>query len=363
MEIIQSQKGKPQLLYLGFSYRKDRDCLDGRTTWRCTVVSCRGRVKTSSGENEAQHISEHNHAPDPAKVESLKVIASIRDRAATGMEKPRQIIQQSTSGMTLEAASQLPSYATERKIIQRIRKRKQQPYPNPLHAFEIDIPEVLRKSTRDRDFLLWDSGKNDEKRMILFGTEQNLMLLGRHAHWFVDGTFAVAPLLFYQVFTIHSLINNKAVPLVYALMCDKTEATYQRVFDRIKERMPSLKPISIMSDYEKACQNAIQASFPDAQLVGCLFHLGQCLWRKVQDLQLTERYRDDENFRMHVKMLLALSFVPVEDVINAFDQLTDECPGELQPLVDFWEDNYIGRKRRTRRGNPRFAVSVWSVHN
>ena len=117
MEIIQSQKGKPQLLYLGFSYRKDRDSLDGRTTWRCTVVSCRGRVKTSSGENEAQHISEHNHAPDPAKVESLKVIASIRDRAATGMEKPRQIIQQSTSGMTLEAASQQPSYAAERKII------------------------------------------------------------------------------------------------------------------------------------------------------------------------------------------------------------------------------------------------------
>ena len=73
--------------------------------------------------------------------------------------------------------------------------------------------------------------------------------------------------------------------------------------------------------------------------------------------------RDDEHFRMHVKMLLALNFVPVEDVITAFDQLTDECFDELQPLVDYWEDNYIRRIRRNRRGNLRFAVAIWNVHN
>ena len=123
--------------------------------------------------------------------------------------------------------------------------------------------------------------------------------------------------------------------MVYALLCDKTEKTYWRVFDKIKEKMPSVKPLSIMSDFEKACQNAIQASFLDAELVRCLFHLGQCLWRKVQDLKLTERYHDDESFRMNIKMLLALSFVHVDDVINVFNQFTDECPNELQPLVDY----------------------------
>ena len=109
--------------------------------------------------------------------------------------------------------------------------------------------------------------------------------------------------------------------------------------------MPSVNLLSIMNDFAKACQNAIEASFPDAELVGCLFHLRQCLWKKVQDLQLPEKYLDDENFRMNVKMLLALSFVHVDDVINAFDQLIDECPDELQPLVNYWEDNYIARRR------------------
>lgn len=64
---------------------------------------------------------------------------------------------------------------------------------------------------------------------------------------------------------------------------------------------------------------------------------------------------------MNVKMLLLLSFVHIADVINAFDQFTDECPDELQPLVDHWEDDYIGR--RTPRGNPKFAVAVWSIYN
>ena len=125
----------------------------------------------------------------------------------------------------------------------------------------------------------------------------------------------------------------------YALLCDKTEKTYRHVFDKIKEKMPSVKPLSIINDFEKACQNDIQASFPNAGHVGCLFHLGQCLWRKVQDLRLTEKYRGDESYRMNVKMLLVLSFVHIDDVINAFDQFTNECPDELQPLVDYWEDN------------------------
>ncbi len=38
----------------------------------------------------------------------------------------------------------------------------------------------------------------------------------------------------------------------------------------------------------------------------------------------------------------------------------------VQPIVDYFEDNYIGRIRgrgnRARRGNPRFAINLWNVH-
>ena len=30
-------------------------------------------------------------------------------------------------------------------------------------------------------------------------------------------------------------------------------------------------------------------------------------------------------------------------------------------LADYWEDVYIGRRRRGRRANPRYAVNLWNV--
>ena len=144
------------------------------------------------------------------------------------------------------------------------------------------------------------------------------------------------------------MIDNKAVPLVYCLIQDKTEATYIRVFEKIKELQPTLNPASIMCDFEKATQNAIQHVFPNARLVDCLFHLGQCIWRKVQDLGLSQLYHDNEEFRMTVKMMLALSFVPVNDVVTAFEDLVEASPAEIMPLADYWEDNYIGRLRKNR---------------
>ena len=41
----------------------------------------------------------------------------------------------------------------------------------------------------------------------------------------------------------------------------------------------------------------------------------------MQELHLTDRYRDDESIRVHVKKL----------------------PREIDPMLDYWEDNYIVR--------------------
>jgi len=61
-------------------------------------------------------------------------------------------------------------------------------------------------------------------------------------------------------------------------------------------------------------------------------------------------------------MILALSFVPPADVPTAFEELVDSFDGTMTPLVDYWEDNYIGRQRRNRLGNPRFSIDLWNVH-
>ena len=75
-----------------------------------------------------------------------------------------------------------------------------------------------------------------------------------------------------------------------------------------------------------------------------------------------------------------LSFVPEADVVEEFEKLHEQSPDimnglyqsflvikilfffiELTEFVDYFEDNYVGRRiRGTRCRSPRFAISFWN---
>lgn len=188
----------------------------------------------------------------------------------------------------------------------------------------------------------------------MFGTEENLTILENNQHWFVDGTFKVSPELFFQLFTVHVLIDKSCVPLIYVLLKNKSEAIYIRIFQKLLELKPTLNPTSILSDYEKAIQNAVAQVFNNTEIFGCLFHLGQSLWRNVQELNLTERYVHDDNVRVHIKMLLA----PVGDVVRLFEEIVEDYPDEINPIIDYWEDTYIERIRRNRCRRI-YRINIW----
>ena len=116
-----------------------------------------------------------------------------------------------------------------------------------------------------------------------------------------------------------------------------------------------------MIDFEKATMNAFSSVFPSTNVLGCLFNLGQSLWRRIQSERLSAIYRDDENIKLYSKMLISLSFVPIEDVGSAFDELSESRPIALCNLYGYWEDNYVGRLRRDRRAIPLFPISMWNM--
>jgi hypothetical protein len=142
-------------------------------------------------------------------------------------------------------------------------------------------------------------------------------------------------------------------------MTDKSEESYHSLFNTLAAH--NLDPLTVMSDFEKAAQNALQAAFPNATISGCFFHLGQCVFRKVQELGLQRRYMEDADLRTQVKLLPALALLPPADVIAAFDEL--HLDAALDPLYDYYEDTFIGRQRRGRRAQPRFAIATWNIHD
>ncbi len=71
-------------------------------------------------------------------------------------------------------------------------------------------------------------------------------------------------------------------PLVYGLLPDKKQVTYERFFGQLKAvalaKNIVLQPVSVFTDYEVAAQNALSSTFLGVTLKGCFFSLWpECL--------------------------------------------------------------------------------------
>ena len=66
---------------------------------------------------------------------------------------------------------------------------------------------------------------------------------------------------------------------------------------------------------------------------------------QVQTNGLLTKYRKDEYFRLNVKKVIALAFVPLDDVVTAFDLVTEQFDDYTNDLIDDFEKTWIGEKK------------------
>ena len=166
----------------------------------------------------------------------------------------------------------------------------------------------------NKRFLLFDSGQGDELRIILFATDQALELLSQSRDWYGDGTFKVCPEIFFQVYTIHARTNERTIPCVFSLLPNKTEAIYRRLVQCLLDFLPDgTAPETIMFDFERAAINSALHFFPNVTITGCFFHLTSNLWKRIQSIGMQQRYMEDPEFALRVRMIpaLALSHQPM----------------------------------------------------
>eukprot|EP00117_Sycon_ciliatum_P025359 scpid83696/ scgid21066/ len=111
-----------------------------------------------------------------------------------------------------------------------------------------------------------------------------------------------------------------------------------------------------MLDLELGMINAIKSKFPDAECTGCFFHLSQNVYRHIQrNAETLELYTTNAEFALACKMIPALAFVPTGDVIDYFEVLDSNAPDALDPLLNYFEEYYIGRLRQNgERRTPSF---------
>ena len=110
----------------------------------------------------------------------------------------------------------------------------------------------------------------------------------------------------------------KPLPVVYALLPKKTQAVYVELLQTLKDTCSLVKLFSI--DFEHAMINAIEEVFKDSVSIQlCYYHLSQSVWRKVQNLGLATKYKEDKEFRHSVRMINALAFLPLNIIKKGID--------------------------------------------
>ncbi|XP_060867196.1 uncharacterized protein LOC132942645 [Metopolophium dirhodum] len=368
MEFVKSAKGNNLLVYRGFLYSREKPPKNDETIWKCVEsknVMCRARVHTN-GEEITKVMNVHSHPPDPAKISGKRIFSKLKQLSMDVGLSTHTVVANVCQDITPGVSSVLPSISSLKRNVRRYRVCLETSPSNPSSLEDLIIPEKYLLTTGKKPFMLYDSGKEDPQRLLIFSTKENLELLTTCDHWYADGTFSSSPPLFSQIYTIHGAKFSTCLPLVYALLPNKTQATYTKFRTALKVLNSSLKPSTLMIDFEKAVQKSVNEVFPECLVRGCYFHFSQSIWRHIQSSSLQQRYMNDAEFALEIRQIAALAFIPEEAVENAFKTLIEsefyENNGpELAPLLNYFEDTWLGRlDRRGRRRSPIFPLSMWN---
>ena len=161
---------------------------------------------------------------------------------------------------------------------------------------------------------------------------------------FVDGTLKSSPSPFtqlYSIYTISSVLNN-TLPVLYALLPNKSKATYIAFFNDLRNICVQhdliLDPRVITVDFEQSCLKSLQNVFPGCEVKGCNFHFKKCIFRKIIDLGWQQQYYEssiDDPYSIAAlyQKTCALAFVPVSNINQLWCAIIydfDRVPGAHQ---------------------------------
>uniref|UniRef100_A0ABD2WQ84 Alpha-1,4-N-acetylglucosaminyltransferase n=2 Tax=Trichogramma TaxID=7490 RepID=A0ABD2WQ84_9HYME len=197
--------------------------------------------------------------------------------------------------------------------------------------------QVLRDSDNCAHFVFWDE---DFIRRVA----PHLSIL------FVDCTYKTCIEIRgenMQLATIMGVFHDHALPLIWFIMSRKTLNAYSRIAATARGILHDSRVQAIVTDFEIGLRNAFRLHFPDAHLVGCMFHFARCLMRKIHQLRLTDYVNNDEAASETVRKIIALSFLPAEQIQENLHAITSSIPNEmfqnLHPFLHYFETFWMGR--------------------
>ncbi|KAE9531503.1 hypothetical protein AGLY_010709 [Aphis glycines] len=326
--------------------------------WKCINKKCNAKIYINESLTDIvkYDVDHQNHEKPPINTLKKKLFSNQLKRKLTDFtESPTKIINRE---ILKNPQIENDHVNNIKQCIHRERRKHIPTLPKNL----IEVIEAMNnreiKTVEGESFLIHTDLVNN---MMCFSTDSNLKALSSSNTIFVDGTFSACPMFFYQLFTIHVNINGHYVPLVFFLLPNKTTNIYALAFSFLKTKCDelnlNLNLTTIMADFEESIHAGAKIIWPLIQIIGCRFHLIQSWWRKIQEIGLTNEYKNKTGeCGIWLRKIFGLSFLNPEEVSDCFiENFMAYSPNDPKILTfcDYLTENYIDESSR-------FPPNVWA---
>ncbi|KAG0442390.1 hypothetical protein DMUE_0305 [Dictyocoela muelleri] len=296
------------ILYDGYVYNYVRKSINKTFLW-CVIRRCPGRLRTTDSM-QVDDFATHDHLRDYSNCKAIWLQYCIKVRGLSTTEKPKEIIDRYINPSDINIIRKMQKYQDLPDSITRQRRKLEIDHGD----MDYDIRE--NNTTKSGEsFVFYNSEMVDSERFIIFGTDSSFIQMENSKYWLCDDTFRSCLQDFCQLYTIMGEIRSKMQFLIYILTKAKNLKNYDKIFKLISKKIKKT-PNNIIIDFESAAFISLKNNFPGSHISGCLFHLSQIIWRRVQKESLTKIYKNDGNFRACTKILFAFSFIPKRLIPN-----------------------------------------------
>ena len=265
----------------------------------------------------------HNHGPREEKIKVNELRHTILD--AAGKVSNESLFQ------TFASNTELKKTKFGHKVLfptmeSGMRKRRGEKYPRIPKTFE-DVDILMQSADEDLKKNYRGLLKVEDKPIgIILYHKELIKVMASMTELGYDGTFYVVPKPWYQLWTVHFIVQGKFFPGLSVIFDGATTEEYQAAWEYLKKLLApkGFNPLKAKGDFEQASKKGAENTFEDMLISHCLFHYSQAIFRNCQKHGLSKQYTVNEKFRIWLKLLMSVPMLPGDLIPEAFSQLLSE---------------------------------------
>ncbi|CAF1106231.1 unnamed protein product [Rotaria sordida] len=364
LTIVESKRKKPTLLFDNYRYTQDK-IKNTTIYWKCANRSCSGRA-LQQDSNPPKMTKPHNHESNEVQCKVEEFRMNLKRRIEDSLRPIKKIYREEIIALHTTSPHVTPFTPMFHEMKTSLYNARNSSYPPaPRDINDVKIEGIWSKTLNGELFLL------HTLKHSIFGTLESLKQLSEcdYDHLFFDGTFKSCPSPFYQLYSVHSVINDLSTPKLYTSLSDKQGPTYISLFNSLLNLCHvngiCLNPKFVTIDFEQAAINALKLIFLNAIVKACNFHFNKCIYTKLQELGFQSAFINKKstdineiNVRNLYKKTCALAFMPPQEISKLWVMIMDEYQDidNIDAFYDYLTNTWIDN-------DALFDYTLWNYYD